>query len=373
MPYRKLAIAAVFGLALCAAPAARGQYYYPYGYGGWGWGGWDYNAGLGSYATGLGWMAAGEGVYNLNTAEANSINVNTAMHLNEYLYQSLMEYDRKRLKVRAKELQDYKDAALIEQNRVRNNPTDVDLFNGDALNSAMTELSDPRYAAFVARDADKIKVPGALIANIPFRNAVEAVTLSLDELTDADQPDIFLGPEFADDVKAYKAITDELNKEAEAGTVNPATVRKMRATLKQVDQKLQAMKDLAPEKRFDAERHLKALMGLSYMLDGPDIDIYLAGIEERNDVTLSKLLGFMQVFNLRFGIAENPEQKQAYQALYPLLVKVRKDIFKEGTGSLPSNTSKPSDRTSAPKNFFGGMSTAELDADANRSKRAGGR
>ncbi len=369
MRYRWQRVAFVLGVVgLFSAEVAHGRYYYPRGYGRWGWGGWGVGADYGAYARGLGWLAAGQGVYNLDTAAARSINVNTAIRLNEYMYESILNHDRQLWKRKAKELKDYKDAYSALQNRLRNNPTPRDIDSGDALNIALDELGDPRYAYAVQQEAN-IKIDGSLIRNIPFRNAVEAVTLSLNELTDGDQPEIFLGPEFANDVTAYRAITDELNNEVEtSGTVKPQTVGKMRDVLNRVKEKLKSIPDLDPTKRFDAERHLRALMGLSYMLDGPSLEIFLADVENRDDVTLAKLLGFMQSFNLRFGIAQTPSQKEAYRTLYPMLVRVRDQLFGEGTGTLPSNAASLSDRSIRPGEFFAGMHPDELDPKANLAK-----
>ncbi len=84
--------------ALLAPPAleARSQYYpYGQGWGGGGFGGWGGGDTIqGSVARGMGAFAAGAGVYNLDTAQANSINANTLMGINQYMYLSSMEAGR---------------------------------------------------------------------------------------------------------------------------------------------------------------------------------------------------------------------------------------------------------------------------------------
>ena len=55
-------------------------------YGGWGgWGG--ASTVQGSMARGAGVAAAGAGIYNVDTAEARSMNANTAMQVNQYMYE----------------------------------------------------------------------------------------------------------------------------------------------------------------------------------------------------------------------------------------------------------------------------------------------
>jgi hypothetical protein len=74
-------------LVVIAVPgmSARAQYHYPAGYGGYGWGGWGGGRTLGgNVASGMGNFAAGAGSYNVQTAQARSMNAQTAMQWNEY-------------------------------------------------------------------------------------------------------------------------------------------------------------------------------------------------------------------------------------------------------------------------------------------------
>ena len=67
--------------------AARAQYGYPGGYGGYGWGGWGSTI-QGSTAAGLGYFNMGRGAYNEQTAVARSINNDTYLRWNQYMYLS---------------------------------------------------------------------------------------------------------------------------------------------------------------------------------------------------------------------------------------------------------------------------------------------
>ena len=87
------------GLALLAATGgeARSQYYYPggYGYGGYGFGGWGDTA-AGQHRSGA-WAPTprAQGVYNYDTAVADSIDADTVMRFNQYLYNSMLEARRR--------------------------------------------------------------------------------------------------------------------------------------------------------------------------------------------------------------------------------------------------------------------------------------
>jgi hypothetical protein len=340
---------------------ARAQYYYPYGYGGYGWGGWGGGTVAGSYARGMGWYAAGAGIYNEQTAVANSINANTAMRLNEYLYESQLVQNRRYWARRDAEARENNAALAKIHDRLLNNPSKSDIDSGDALNVILDDLADPRLSYQISRVAD-VKIQGSLLRNIPFRNAVEAVTFSLGELGKRTPSKIFTTPAFADDLKAYKETVAELDKEVDTlNTVKPETAHKLRDILKRTYDKLKNMKDVDEMQKHDGERHLRAALGLSYMLDGPSLDIFLEGVENRNDVTIAKLLTFMHSFNLRFGVIKNPNQHEAYLTLYPVLASIRKETFGPNLGSLPPTNPKLADRTSRPEDFFAGVNPAEID------------
>ena len=53
-----------------------------------GWGGWGASTVGGDMARGMGVFAAGAGIYNKQTAVADSINADTLMRWNEYVYTS---------------------------------------------------------------------------------------------------------------------------------------------------------------------------------------------------------------------------------------------------------------------------------------------
>jgi hypothetical protein len=105
--------------------------------------------------------------------------------------------------------------------------------------------------------------------------------------------------------------------------------------------------------RLEADNYLKALYGLSKMLETPSVDQFLTGLNKVDSTTLGHLIAFMHTFNLRFGAAKTPVQEQTYDQLYPLLVAVRDQ------GKVPSaNPYTTSSETQDPKKvsaYFSGM------------------
>jgi hypothetical protein len=131
----------VIFIALSSVPTVHAQ--------GWGWdawGGWG-STPQGSIAQGMGHYYAGAGIFNERTAIADSINADTLMRWNDYIYQANDEAARRYVARRRAN-----SANVREQNesiitRIRDNPTARDIEMGDALNAAVNQLTIPEYPA----------------------------------------------------------------------------------------------------------------------------------------------------------------------------------------------------------------------------------
>src|SRR4051812_18427914 len=140
--------AIVFTLVAIQSPLAHAQYGYPYGYGNYGWGGWGGGSTVqGNIARGMGGYAAGAGDYNQETAVARSINADTVMRWNQYVYQSQMNANRIHQQRLARDRYNNIQEVDKVQKRLRDNPEREDIFSGDALNVALDEINDPRVYA----------------------------------------------------------------------------------------------------------------------------------------------------------------------------------------------------------------------------------
>src|SRR5262249_9947364 len=120
---------------------ARAQW----GFDGWGWGGWGMVASPESAALqGAGFFAMGAGMYNLNTAQANAIDAQTAMKWNDYVAQ--ITHESARIYAERRDQRLARNRALYDarQQQLRDNPGRREIENGDALNVAVEDLSDPR-------------------------------------------------------------------------------------------------------------------------------------------------------------------------------------------------------------------------------------
>lgn len=360
---RGLRWAAAAAVALATGGVAHAQWYYPPGYGGYGWGGWGGGGQTvaGDTARGLGAFAAGAGTYNVQTAQARSINANTAMQWNQYMYLSSLEAGKRYREKQAKERNLINETADTIQKRLRDNPTEADIMSGDALNVALEDVTAPKVYTRALRAA-RMPLPGTAIREIPFNYASAALTVSVDDLTRNGPPALLKGPEFDADRAALKAVGQKLRAQAEAQQpVDPALVAEAQRMIKAIDAKIVA--DPARYKKFSppvdaARNYLKGLYGLISMLETPAINVLLAGVEKRPDTTLGDLLSFMHSFNLRFGEAKTPQQRAIYSQLFPALDQMRDEILASGTPPVDPGARMGTQ----PAEFFSGMDYQHLDA-----------
>jgi hypothetical protein len=354
--------AAAAAVLLATGGVAHAQYYYPPGYGHYGWGGWGGGETIaGNQARGMGVFAAGAGSYNVQTAQARSINANTAMQWNQYIYESTLEAGRINREKQAQRRNLINETADTTFKRLRDNPTEADIMNGNAMNVALDEITNPRVYARALRGA-KLPLPGTVIREIPFNYASAALTVSVDNLTKDGPPALLKGPEFDADRAALRAVAQKIRAQAdEEQPIDGNLVSQAQAMIKAIDAKIVADPD--KYRRFSppvdaARNYLKGLYGLLSMLETPAINVLLAGVEKRPDTTLGDLLSFMQSFNLRFGPTKTPQQRAIYAQIYPALDGLRDEINNQGVAS--SDPGRPSG--SAPAEFFSGMDYQHLDA-----------
>jgi len=230
------------GLVLLAAGAGEvhAQFYYPsgYGYGGYGFGGWNETP-QGSIAQGLGVYAEGAGVYNYDSAVANSINEDTVVRYNQYLYNSMLEARVRYNRENAKRLNLDKAGYEARQARIRDNPSEGDINSGDALNAILDQMADPKVMNGSSLRLANASIGAAAIKAIPFRDETDAITLSLDALTDVKSWPLPLRSDaLKPEREAYEKAVDEALEEDKSGSLKPETVAKVRGAVSSLYKKV---------------------------------------------------------------------------------------------------------------------------------------
>ena len=274
-------------------------------------------------ARGMGYYAHGRGVYNLDTAQARSINADTFMRWNQYWYEAHLEATRRYVAKRDGDAAKNKAAYNEIIKNLQDHPTARDVENGDALNAALDQLSDPRISSSSLKIATA-PVDAKVIKDIPFRNASEAVTIVLTQVKAANNGRRRSnGERFADEKKMFEEIAEKARKEDEEGDISPETLKKAHDLVNSLQGKSRPSRSTASQANQEASRFVKTLAGLVRMLEKPDTKAALDQLRMVKTTSLGNLIAFMHVYNLRFGAATTPHQKLIYEQLYPMLDEVR--------------------------------------------------
>jgi hypothetical protein len=216
-----------------------------------------------------------------------------------------------------------KAAYEARRQELRANPGQRDVESGEALNLAVEDLSDPRLGSATLRAA-KAPVSAELIGAVPFVYASERVTLMLDDIREGIKwPEVFEHPRFADDKQTFDELVTRIRDEADKGDVSEKTIRDAKAFGQSLRAELQANPLTDPADQRDANRFLNACSSVMALLAKPNIRPVLLELRKVKDTTIGNLLGFMHVYNLRFGPAKTVPEKNAYQQLFPILDSTR--------------------------------------------------
>jgi len=309
----------------------------------------------------MGAFAEGAGVYNVQTAQARSINANTAMRWNQYIWQSQQEANRRAYLRRAQAREDSTRARDEVSKRLRDNPSQRDIYQGDALNVALDEVSNPQVYLRNLKAAST-KFPGVAVRDIPFQYAAAAITTSVEQVTKGGPPAALKTEAFAKERTELKALGAELHKQVEEkGYPDPASLQKVRDIIQATRGKVATTYHKGTRQRNEAEKFLKALYGLTRMLETPAMDVLLAGVENRPETTIGAVIAFMESFNLRFGVASTPQQRAVYDKIFPLLVTLRDEAAASLKGTQPAPALSLEEHERATE-FFSGMDLDELAA-----------
>jgi hypothetical protein len=289
-------------------------------------------------ASGLGAFAMGAGQYNVNTAQANSINADTVMRWNQANWEAQHALNVSYYYNRIRRRNDNIKAQAGIYDRLRNHPEQRDIEDGDSLNVALDELTNPKVFSSTIRTIRNPLSP-QLIRDIPFEHASEGMTICLDEMTARDGwPPALREETFAPERKALQDAIKEALIEDEKGELTPTTIQKVEDAVNRLRTKFEMKVPQTSPDYIPASDHIKALAGISRMLRSPKVEEIVAGLEKYPGTTVGDLLLFMQAYNLRFAPAKTVRQREIYQQLFPILDSVRDNA--PGTEGVATQVSK---------------------------------
>jgi hypothetical protein len=279
----------------------------------------------------MGHYYTGAGIFNEKTAIADSINLDTLTRWNEYMFQANQEAGRRRVQRQRENSANNRaqNNAIIA--RIRDNPTARDVEMGDAINAAVDQLTDPRISSSALKIASA-PVEASVIADIPFRNASEAVTIVLSQVRAVTKwPAALEGERYAEDKKAFEELVDRAIKEDDEGDISADTLKRGHDFINALRAKLAAAPPEGTKAREDASRFVKTFAGLVRLLERPDTTEAFNQLRKVQTTSLSNLIAFMEIYNLRFGQATTPRQRSIYRDLFAQIDAVRDRVVKDAT------------------------------------------
>jgi hypothetical protein len=309
----------------------------------------------------MGNLAAGAGQYNAQTAVANSINADTVMRFNQYVYMAQQESNRKQYERQARRQGKVNTTAAETADRLRNRPEPGDIDRGDALNILLDDLTAPAVLSTSALRLAGGEIDAALVREIPFRNAAEAVTICIDKLTDKEKfPALLRSEPLTAEREAFiKAVREAARQAREENEISNEAVRAVQATGKALYDKAKSPKVRAtPDERNEALNYLKGMAAMARILENTDTLQAFKELKQIKTTHIANLVAFMQNYNLRFGPATTPEQRNAYRTLYPLLKSDRDRIYaaQSTTGEPPP----PPEPKGNPAEVFQGLDEKQV-------------
>ena len=331
------------------ATDASAQWGYPRGYGGYGMSQWGADPAAG-YMAGLGSYARGQGVYQVQKAKADSINVDTMLKWN------------RALRARQAVLREEKRKKAIQEDAARRaRVKEMDLKEGTTLNNLLYEILDSDPAAVKSGRALTALSPGA-IREIPFEWDSEAVTTCIDQMTGKESlPSLLMDPQYVDDRNAlHAAVAPALDEDAK-GTVSLATTKRINEAVASFRSKfMKNSADFDPGNQ-DCLEYFTTMASLTRLLNDPSMKAFLEKLDENKERTVGQLIGFMNSHNLRFGAATSDRQIEIYARLVPILTAIRDNVKDDTVPPSPPDRSGAGLRSAA-KQAFKPMTWSELEA-----------
>ncbi len=195
----------------------------------------------GDYLRGVGIAAMGMGMYNEQTAIANSINLDTEIRFNEYVAAVAKEMRRAYAERRAYLSAKNKEANQKIEDRITNHPEARDLMTGDALTAAMNQLMDPQISESSFRGSE-VLLPVDMIRRIPFRLGERGENFSMNRFTIKGKgkwPVAFQDKRFAKELKEFETAVDEALEEAVEGKAQMSKFARIQRAVEELARKLQ--------------------------------------------------------------------------------------------------------------------------------------
>ena len=286
----------------------------------------------GDYLRGVGVAAYGMGVYNLDTAQANAINVNTEIRWDEYVTFYFARENEAKARYREAQRERHEENYKTILARIRERPQERDLQNGDALNALLEQLNDPKIQESSFRSA-RVPLPADVVRRIPFRVDAEGAEFSMHRLIPRGTgkwPVALQDDRFAHDRRAYERAVDAALEQQIAGKMSMEVIRGVKDAVENLSRSLDAAVTPGKDQLYrESKDRIKELRAMAKLLESHKIELALGEIDKYAGVTVNDLRMFMRDYKLRFAASSTPDERDLYPGLYEALL-VQKKMMADG-------------------------------------------
>jgi hypothetical protein len=273
---------------------------------------------------GEGAFLRGLGSYNLNTAQADSINLDTVIRWkqdlrnDQRLHKDLQERNAMGKKLKIEEV---KRQQQMRERTLRINPTPSDIQNGQALNALLYDLTDPGISSSDWSSRQVSMPKGLSVKDLIFRftplsgtsDTSKALSRGVIALSRLDVegnkwPTIMKQDELERVRHEYEVAYAQLRDQLIGG-------KPIHKGLSELDHSLDALKakveTAVPKERGfrdEALKYVKDLNDATRMFDATTVDYsreILVDTKDHDATTVGELVGFMLKYRLQFATAES--------------------------------------------------------------------
>jgi hypothetical protein len=279
----------------------------------------------GDYLRGVGIAAWGMGIYNEKTAIAGQINANTFMTLNEYFAAVARSEGYEHALRRKEELSKISKFRQQIQERIHNNPELRDVLDGDALNSMLTDLTNPGVSDSTSHYY-RVPLDADVIRRIPFKLGEKGATFSMNRLSMKGKKKWavkFQDPSFRPICEAYQRAVENALDLAIDGKMKQEAITAVEKAVDDLETKLKGTPEVYDPRNqhlySDAKAQLDVLQKTERLFMDLPIQRVLGEVDNYSGTTVDELRRFMRRHGLSFAGAETPDERDLYSKLHTAL------------------------------------------------------
>jgi hypothetical protein len=302
----------------------------------------------GAFLDGAGW-------YNLHTAEADRINVETWKEVNreaERLYNNFL-MERFQRYEHTKKLgnmvqADVKKRFQQAQRRWRNNPTPEDITSGNALNALAADLANPSIGPSTWRNAQVDLPPNMSLTSLAFKiadtkqSSTLRSTVAIDRMMVKDDwPLWFQRPEIKPERDSYKkAVKAVVDKCCEKTKLQASDYDRLRNAVSDLSKKVDEAIPATDGQRSRAKEFVRRIDEATRIFaEQTFAEQLIRDVSLHKATSIAELLAFMRYYRLMFDDpGSSPEVASLYNGLYGLLRRQ-----KDALGLPPPRPPRPSE------------------------------